>query len=75
MGNRDTFFNWRDLGTGMVVSIIIEGIENGPNLVKVNGEMKHALCRCGGSNNKPFCDGTHRKIGFKAPPHKVEIQL
>lgn len=55
----------------------IKLLENGPILVKgplrfVDSTGKEqlierdwiALCRCGGSQNKPFCDGTHRKVNF-----------
>lgn len=51
---------------------------NGPLMVKGNLEIiagsgrriatgtTHAMCRCGASQNKPFCDGSHAKIGFEA---------
>jgi CDGSH-type Zn-finger protein len=32
---------------------------------KPDGEWVH-LCRCGRSGTKPFCDGTHKHVGFEA---------
>lgn len=38
-------------------------IDEKGNPVKLERDV-FALCRCGGSTTKPFCDGTHSKIGF-----------
>lgn len=32
----------------------------------LSGRDRIGLCRCGHSENKPFCDGTHRKVGFES---------
>lgn len=46
-------------------------VRGGPALIDAEqgeGASKehYTLCRCGGSKNKPFCDGTHWHIGFEA---------
>jgi CDGSH-type Zn-finger protein len=46
---------------------------NGPNLIVVDGNVFAAMCRCGASNSKPYCDGTHGKIGFKADPTEITV--
>ena len=59
--------------------------ENGPYLVygpvrlvdadgieyDVRDRKVIALCRCGGSTTKPFCDGTHSRAGFQAAERAV----
>jgi 3-phenylpropionate/trans-cinnamate dioxygenase ferredoxin subunit len=43
----------------------------GGNVIDLAGKEVVALCRCGGSTTKPFCDGTHSKIGFQAANQAV----
>ena len=61
--------------TAQVVNIQIK--PNGPILISTDCHILHSngeeeikkgvttLCRCGASSNKPYCDGSHRKINFQ----------
>ena len=49
-----------------MVKIRIIAKRNGPFKIEVDGKVVTALCRCGHSSKKPFCDGSHRKVGFQA---------
>ena len=70
------------------MTVKISARPNGPYLVENDGTLelsdaggkpvdltcktKFALCRCGASLTKPFCDGTHSKIGFQAAEGAVK---
>ena len=45
------------------------------NKYDLTGKTAFSLCRCGGSVNKPFCDGTHSKIGFQAAEAAVRKEM
>jgi CDGSH-type Zn-finger protein len=50
-----------DLTTGSLKLVDHEGNE----IPIPEGKERITLCRCGASTRKPFCDGTHSKIGFR----------
>ena len=69
--------NEEEKNTEISAENIVEISPNGPLLVYGNLTVKDAdgkttqknkvtaFCRCGASSNKPYCDGTHRKINFQ----------
>ncbi len=72
----------------MARTLTVIVLENGPYLLPGPGQFapegaesqatkgkQIALCRCGHSANKPFCDGTHKHIGFQAPGGTLTVPL
>ena len=53
-----------EIVTGKSATIRFDGID--PDTASVE-ELLLALCRCSQSNRKPFCDGSHTRVGFTAP--------
>ena len=50
----------------------IELIDAEGNPYDLTGKPAFSLCRCGGSVNKPFCDGTHSRMGFEGAESAVK---
>ena len=61
------------------MSVTVKALQDGPLQVKGECEIQDGqgtpmpakpgdifLCRCGNSANKPFCDGAHKRVGFKS---------
>jgi 3-phenylpropionate/trans-cinnamate dioxygenase ferredoxin subunit len=52
----------------------IELVDADGNSYDLTGKIPFSLCRCGGSATKPFCDGTHNRIGFLAAEGAVKAE-
>lgn len=50
----------------------VELMDSEGNRYDLTGKPAYSLCRCGASVNKPFCDGTHSRIGFQAAEAAVK---
>lgn len=50
----------------------LELVDADGNAYDLTEKTTFSLCRCGGSVKKPFCDGTHTRIGFQAAEAAVQ---
>ena len=51
---------------------VVELVDADGNIYDLTGKAMFSLCRCGQSSTKPFCDGTHNRIGFQAAEGAVK---
>lgn len=51
---------------------LVELVDMDGNKYDLTGKPAFSLCRCGGSANRPFCDGAHKTIPFQAPDCAVK---
>jgi len=69
------------------MTVEIKASQNGPYVIMGNATYVDAdgneqntpgkaiaLCRCGQSSNKPFCDGTHNKAGFQSSEIVLKLE-
>jgi len=52
---------------------VVDLVDGNGNKYDLTGKPAFSLCRCGGSANRPFCDGTH-KVAFQAPDAAVKSE-
>ena len=50
----------------------LELVDADGNKYDLTGKPAFSLCRCGASVTKPFCDGTHSKLGFHSAESAVK---
>ena len=66
---RHRFATLHVLGIGLAAAIDVRaegGTADGADGFEYEARNRMTLCRCGGSKNKPFCDGTHLSIKFSS---------
>lgn len=66
------------------IKVVVNGpyLVEGTEIVDAQGQLfpvepgkPVALCRCGASSRKPFCDGTHAKVGFRSDENAASFKV